>query len=360
MNFNLELPINPLSFGQVSTALLREMYARDLKPNLFTIGNTDLSSQVITTDFDAWLRNCAEKALKSYKRSYPTLKLWHFNGSHYRLSDKQSLLTFFECDNPTEIELNICRNSDNLILTSKTAVETFKEFGIEHCHYVPLGFDHWNFQPVENKIKDRVVWFLGGKLEITRKRTLKVLQNWVKKYGNNRDHFLHCAIYNPFLKPEDQQNIILQALGNKRYWNVQFFPFLKTNSEYNSLLNASHIVLGLSGSEGFDLPVFTSVALGKHCLALKAHVYTDYLNDKSAVFINPSSKIPVYDGIFFQQGAPFNQGNVFDWDEDDFAAGCDTVLKRFTDNPVNVEGLKLQNDFTYSNTVDKLLSIINQ
>ena len=45
-DFSLELPVNSVSFGQVSVALLREFHARGLQPCLFPIGdNIDLNCQ---------------------------------------------------------------------------------------------------------------------------------------------------------------------------------------------------------------------------------------------------------------------------------------------------------------------------
>jgi len=100
------------------------------------------------------------------------------------------------------------------------------------------------------------------------------------------------------------------------------------------------------------------VALGKHCLGLNAHAYKDWMTENNATLINPSSKIPCYDNMFFKQGSDFNQGNIFDWNEEDFLNGLDLVVNKFKNNPINTEGLKLQEEFTYTKMVDKILEIM--
>ena len=45
-DFSLHLPINSVSFGQVSVALLREFHARGLQPSIFPISDQyDLAAQ---------------------------------------------------------------------------------------------------------------------------------------------------------------------------------------------------------------------------------------------------------------------------------------------------------------------------
>ena len=133
---------------------------------------------------------------------------------------------------------------------------------------------------------------------------------------------------------------------------------MKTNAEYNDFLNSANIVIGMSGGEGWGLPEFQSVALGKHAVMLNAHAYKDWANRVNSVMIDPLSKIEVYDDLFFKKGQPFNQGKIFDFNEDDFIEGCEEAIKRVKSNPVNEEGKKLQTKFSYENTVDELLKLI--
>ena len=114
----------------------------------------------------------------------------------------------------------------------------------------------------------------------------------------------------------------------------------------------------MSGGEGWSLPEFHSVALGKHAVLMNAHVYKDWANNENSVLVNPSGKTEVYDNMFFQKGGDYNQGNIFDFNEDEFICACEEAIKRTEENRINEHGLKLQEQFTYSNTLDKLLELV--
>ena len=110
MNINLELPINGLSFGQVSFGLLKEFFNRKFLPNLFPIGQVDLQAYDIDKPFFDWLQFCCQKAHANFSRKFPTIRLWHLIESERRLSDKTILWTFHETDTLTKTEKNIIRN----------------------------------------------------------------------------------------------------------------------------------------------------------------------------------------------------------------------------------------------------------
>jgi len=121
MEFALHLPLNGVSFGQVSTALLREFHERGVQPSLFPIGQIDLNSQDdISSDFNSWIQNCVRKAFEYHDRNTPVFKLWHLNqDSLTSFSKDQTLFTFYELDHPTTIEMNIARNQKKLLVSSR-------------------------------------------------------------------------------------------------------------------------------------------------------------------------------------------------------------------------------------------------
>ena len=355
----LHLPINGVSFGQVSTALLREYYQKGVQPFIFTIGQVDLNSQEADKDFTKWIESCIKKSFEEYKRSTPILKLWHLN--HESLSSyskSQTLFTFYELDHPTTYEVNIAKNQSNIIVSSNHAKEIFEAVGLTNCHYVPLGFDKNNFKVKDQQyLEGKIVFNLTGKLE-KRKHHKEVIQAWVKKYGNNKDYVLQCAITNPFMKEEDFKSRLSHILDGKSYFNLNFLGSMQKNVLYNDFLNSSNIVIGMSGGEGWGLPEFQSTALGKHAVILDAPGYQEWANEKNAVMIKPNGKEEAADGIFFNKGGAFNQGNIFTFNEDEFIAGCEQAVERYKSSPVNTEGLKLQDEFTYEKTVKSITDIM--
>jgi hypothetical protein len=353
------LPLNSTSLGQVSLCILRELYKKNLDINLFPIGGVDLSSQDQDQKFFEWVQKSISTAQKEHSRKDPIFKLWHLMGSLESFSDKQILLTFYEVDSPTSTELNIIKNNSKVLLSSNYGVSIFQNFGVNNVEFIPLGFDNIHFKQIQNDRKKEGIHFgLFGKLEPQRKRHLKTLQLWAKKYGNQHGYFLNCALFNPFMDPNMQSQIIGQALGNQKYWNINFLGYMQSNSMYNDLLNNTDIVLAMSGGEGWGLPEFQCVAMGKHCVGLNAHAYKDWMTEENSVLVNPNDKIPVYDNFFFKQGTDFNQGSIFDWKEEDFFNGLDKVVTKFKTSPENKSGLKLQTDFSYEKMVNNILNIM--
>jgi glycosyltransferase involved in cell wall biosynthesis len=357
----LNLPINSVSFGQVSIGLLREAYSRGGEDHFVLPLNAqvDLESQPPDKDFEEWILRKAEALSKSkgYSRDDTSVKLWHLNPDSLSFpTNKRHLISFYELDSPTNMELNVVKNCDKVFFTSEYSCEVFRSKGCDNVEYLPLFFDSYNFKQTNKTYyeDDRITFNLVGKLE-KRKHHIKMIRAWVKKFGNNKKFFLNCSVYNHFLSQEENNNGIAQALDNEKPFNTNFLPWMKENSVYNDFLNSSDITLAMSGGEGWGLPEFHSVAMGSHAVVLNCNGYKSWANEKNSVLVEPEGKLPAHDGRFFLDGANVNQGNIFDWNEDKFIAACEEAVKRVEKNKLNEEGLKLQEDFKVSTTFDKIL-----
>jgi hypothetical protein len=361
-SFCLNVPFNATSLGSVSFAITREIYKRGLSPCIFPIGNgVDLNAQTPDNDFFMWLQSCVNKSIKYHKRNNISFKLWHLNNSLDSFSKKQALYFFHETTDPTEAEINAINNQEVSFTSSKFTADTFTEYDAKNVIYAPLGFDNYHFKKITNKDylgNDVIVFGLQGKME-SRKNTLRIIKLWAQKYGNNPKFRLDCLVFNPFLPPEQQEQMLIQALEGKRYFNIKFFPWLQKNTEVNDFLNHLDIDLtGLSGMEGFNLPAFNTLCLGKQGVFLNAHVHKDYANSENAILVQPTKQRQAVDGVFFGQGQPFNQGSWFDAEDEAFIAGMEAaVLKAKQPNPA---GEKLKDIFTYSRLTDTILENIQK
>ena len=202
-------------------------------------------------------------------KDVPTLKMWHIINGEQRITRAQYLYTFYELDSPTATEKNLVNLQDHTFFSSSHAESCFKKLGCEQISSVPIGFDDDFHETGKVYHKNKVHFVLMGKFE-KRKHTAKIIQLWAKKYGNNNDFQLTCAVTNPFFKPEEMNQLIAQTLQGKRFFNINFLPFLNTNSEVNELMNSADIDLtGLSGAEGWNLPSFNMTCLGKWSFVLK-------------------------------------------------------------------------------------------
>lgn len=354
-DFAIDVALNNLSFGQTSVAILREAYTRGLTPNVFAMnGVVDISAQKPDDKFNQWLGHCINKAQKEHSRKNTSVRLWHIQGSLNSYSDTDSrLITFYECNDPTSTEINVLRNQSKVYVTNRYTQSIFQRVGV-NAEYLPLGFDAHNFGVLEKRpgVEGAITTLLLAKLE-HRKHTLRQLSLWAKKYGNQKEYRLNAAIFNPFLPPERQQQMIVQALEGKQYWNINFLPFMGTNAEYNAYLQSGQIVLACSGSEGFGLGEFHAAAMGAWPVALAAHAYKDHFSESNAVMIQPNGMVPVYDEVHFAQGQPFNQGSIFTFSDEAWYAGVEEAHKRAAIG-LNSAGFTLQKQ-TYSQAVDILL-----
>jgi hypothetical protein len=160
------LPVNSVSFGQASTAILREVFKRGLAPNLFPIGQIDLSTQKTDEDFNRRLSAAIETAPRAHSRDDAVIRLWHLSGSLESYSRRDSrLITFFELDGLTPTETNILRQQDKVYVTSSFTQRVFEDHGIQST-YLPLGFDSHNFHQLEKRpLQDGITTFcMGGNL----------------------------------------------------------------------------------------------------------------------------------------------------------------------------------------------------
>lgn len=352
-------PVNKLSFGNVSYNLLKEMYKREMSVVYFPIGEAiDFSSfDKASEDFKNWVNLSAKDRLSNINRDLPCLKMWHLSGSESRLSCNHVLYTFYELDSPTRSEISIANLQSKTVFSSNHANSLFKRAGCENTCSIPIGFDDDFHKTNKEYLKDSIHFVLMGKFE-KRKHTQKIIKLWAKKFGNDNRYQLSCCVTNPFFKPEQMDQIIHNLLGGNRYSNINFLPYLNTNSEVNELLNSADIDLtGLSGAEGWNLPAFNATCLGKWSLVLNCTSHKDWANKSNSFLVEPSHKEPAEDGVFFRPGQDFNQGNIYGFEEDDVISKMEEAVKKCKEN--NSEGEKLKDQFNYSKTLDAVLELFN-
>ena len=359
MRLLVNAPINGLSFGNVSVNILRELFKKNIDLVFFPIGDkAEMDAyDKIDPDFVKYLQSATNDRYSKISKDIPSLKLWHIFGSETRYSKNQSLFTFHEVSEVTNIEKNLLKLQDNIFVSSNYTKNIFNLNGLDNVTHVPLGFDN-DFQ-ITNKtyLQDKIHFGILGKFE-NRKNTARIIKSWLKLFGNKPEYQLSCAITNPFLDKARFQNELLKVLEGKNYNNLNFVPYMQTNSEVNDYLNSIDIDLGgLSGAEGWNLPSFNATALGKWSVVINATAHKDWATKDNSILIEPSSLKDCYDDVFFKKGQSFNQGQFFDISDQEMD---DAILKSLsyakTPNP---EGLKLQKQFTYENTVETILCAIS-
>lgn len=354
----LKAAFNSLSFGNVSYNIARELYKKEISASIFPISNNfDFSAfDKMDNDFKSWIESSTNSRLTSIKKDTPCLTIWHINGSEESIGSRNTLYSFYELDSPTLTEKNLVDMQENTIFSSSSAKESFELVGCENVHNVPLGFDCDLFETNKEYLKDKIHYGIMGKWE-KRKHTGKIIKAWAKKYGNNSDYHLTCCVINPFFKPEQMNQIVSQTLEGKQYSNITFLNRLATNSEVNEYYNAIDFDLsGLSGAEGWNLPAFNSTCLGKWSFVLNSSSHKDWANSSNSILIEPSATESSEDGVFFKSGIPFNQGEISCFDTDELISKMEESEKKYSKK--NLEGVKLKEVFSYENTLNSILKIM--
>jgi len=357
---NFECPVNNLSFGNVSYNLLLAFTKIGVDFDFCPIGDKlDFSAFNKSTDeFRNLITQKAQNFGKTYSRKNPTLKLWHIQGSQASIGVANNLFTFFELDSLTPHEVNLLNQQASIFVSSEEAKQVMIDFGVKtKITYCPLGYDTEHFYATGKKYLDPKITVFGinAKYEEIRKSHRQVIQGWIKKYKNNSSYRLHLHIWNSFFSPEQNQQVAASLVGNEQIDNLSFFPYTRTLGELNDAFNAMDVIIDGSGGEGWSLGSFHACGLGKHSLVHNCSAMKGWANAENSTLIESSGKRDVADGIFFHKGAPFNQGNIYTFTDEDYFKGLDEVVAKSRANKVNTPGLKLREDFTWEKTAKIIL-----
>lgn len=361
--FNVEMAINGLSLGQVGYGILNSVFKQGIVPNIFPkMGQVDMSVyDHASLDYRQKLQIGLNKAFSNYKKDIPFLNIWHLNMAWLKISEPSYLLTFHELDQITEAEKNILNSYNGVFVASQYTKSVFENGGVNvPVIFTPLGVDP--AQTFDTKrpylAGEATVWTIIGKFE-NRKRTKKSIQGWIKLYGGNPLHRLHLFVTNPFFKQNQMNDLFADVFNNQLApSNVILYGHQPKNSLINDALNCTNIIIDMSGGEGLSLPSLNALALGKHGVIHNCTAMKDWATPENATLVEPSSVTPVYDGVFFQPGQPFNQGNIYDWEEKDYLEALQTAYSRFLLSKDNIAGKDLANKYNYDVGADIILKTI--
>ncbi len=363
MKLKLDAPYNSLSFGQITYGITKELFARNTDLLIYPkMGQVDLAAfDTISEPFKHKFQYATQNGFKQFDPNIPSLQIWHINGAQYKLSRRNFLLTFHETSQITEEEKNILNSFDKIFVTSTYSKNIMENYGVTvPIIYTPMGTDVEQYHKLNKKYYDDPItcWGIIGKAE-NRKKTKQAIQGWCSQFAGNPAHRLHLFVQNPFLT--DKMNAIYADIfeGKPQPPNVIINGFQQQNSLINDAINSFDIIIDMSGAEALSLPSLIAVSLGKHAVVHNCTAMKDWANAENSVLVESSGMEPVYDGIFFQPGQPFSQGNIYTWDQKDYAAALQTALSRVKANKVNEAGKLLADKYSFKNGVDIILKEIN-
>ena len=120
MKLLLDAPVNDLSFGNVTLNLIKEFKKKNVELGIFpTRGVVNVSSFDLDREILSYIEDGINNRYSFLKQDIPALKLWHLDGAEERKASNQFLFTFYECSEPTDIEVAIANCQNKTIFSSQ-------------------------------------------------------------------------------------------------------------------------------------------------------------------------------------------------------------------------------------------------
>jgi|LULM01.1.fsa_nt_gb glycosyltransferase involved in cell wall biosynthesis len=346
---NLIAPINPLGYGVVGLNILKQAVSR-FDVSLFPISNISVSDQ---KDLEI-----VEKAIYTGKQfegfvEAPSLKIWH----EFDLADRIGCGTsfafpFFEINKFDQRRINHLSSVDHIIIASKWAEEIIhNNIPSASTHVVPLGVNSSIFTDGPHQITDKCVFFNCGKWE-KRKGHDILLEIFKQAFPNEQDVELWMMCSNPFLPPKIHQEW-------ERYYKtdirVRLLDRVQGPVDVAKVMASTNCGIFPSRAEGWNLELLEMMSMGKHVIATNYSAHTEFCNNKNCSLIDITNLENIDDDVFFKD----SMGEWASLDQSSINQSIEHMRSFYhqwkLDHSIsNKEGIKTANEFSWTNTIDKL------
>lgn len=352
MNLNCYFPINQLGYGQVGINILKELLKLNVNASLFPIGGIQ-----VTTQEDAnYIQQSIENA-KFFDYNSPSIKIWHEHSHGERIGKGKSYAwPIFEKNKFEPAIIHHLSSVDEIIVPSKWAYEIIKENNINKpTHVIPFGVNTSIFNPIGYEKKTNKFVFLNiGKWEL-RKLHCSMKDIFLDIFENNNEVELWLLPDNPFLDKTQTEE------WESFYSHPQIKIIHHVNTQYDiaNIIQQCNCYLALSKSEGWNMPLIQSLAMGKYVIATYYSGQTEYLNKDNALLIDIDEFEEAWDGRFF-----FGNGTWASIQEKQIQQIKSYMLQIYNKWKNNKElfnqaGVETAQKFSWKNTAKKLIEIIN-
>jgi glycosyltransferase involved in cell wall biosynthesis len=348
---NLQTPINSLGYGVAGYNILKELYRRDSSVALYPIGQPDLDDDFITG---------AVNNMINLELDRPHVKIWHQHDLFQRVGrGKHFGFPIFELTEFDVRELTSMSHCDELLVCSEWAKEVVnKSVGLK-TSVVPLGVDTEIFYPSRLLNSEKTIFFNCGKWE--KRKGHDILGECFNKAFTKTDNVeLWMMCDNPFL-PEDKKNsweslYKTSGLSDK----IRLIPRQQHHQDVARLMNMVDCGVFPARAEGWNLELLEMMACGKHVIATNYSAHTEFCSPVNSRLVNTHNLETAFDGVFFDGTKGFWAELAKDQEDAIIEYMRDIhSLKQSGQLGINQNGLDTANQFTWKNTVDKLLEAVN-
>lgn len=349
MSINLISPINSLGYGYTGFHITEELIRQNINVSLFPISEIEPSLRTPA------ILNAVANA-EFFNFSAPCVRIWHqFDMAQFVGRGPHIGFPIFELDTFTDREKHHLKSCDYLFVCSEWAKETCVINGLDRNRIVviPLGVDTSIFNTSESR-NPKTVFFNIGKWE-KRKGHDVLIKAFKKAFGNSSDVILLMCCSNPFLTGSEEAKWC--SLYNSP--NIRIIPRLPSQVEVAALIKSADCGVFPSRAEGWNLEALETLSCGKHLIITDATAHTEFCNSQNAKLISAPEVELAFDGKWFN-----GQGNWHKVENEQVDQMADYMLaihklKQSSQLGINEEGRQTAEQYTWTNTVNKIWGHIN-
>jgi len=360
VNLNLTAAVGiHTSYQIASRNILNSLTARGYDVNLVPIGELSGYSE----DGSAISKGLYNQDY--FDRNAPSLKIWHEYDQWGHVGKGLRIgYVFFELDRFPQNTIRSLKSLDGIFVASEWARQVILSNEIKVPTYVvPLGTDRSIFNEEVSLLipKGKTLRFINvGKFE-HRKGHQELIECFNKAFSRNDDVELLLCWNNPFVSPEDFNQLKLQVestpLGNK----IKFLPRVGHPSELSQIMASCDCLVSPSRSEGWNLPMMDALSMGMDVIATNYSAPTEYLTDKNSLLIEPTGLEIADDGVWFKSG-------IGSWmsfgapQKEQLISHMRTIHQKKKNNllGVNMNGVMTGKRFSWGNTVSRITESLKE
>ena len=350
---NLFAPINSLGYGVVGLNLLKVLSQKlDVALSLIGATNTPETNVQIVQD------SINKFHLFDGYNNAPCLKVWHEFALAERVGNGPYFaFPFFEINVLDQKRINHLSSMDGIIVASEWAKDIIVNSAkiSTPVFVVPVGVDTDIFKHGPHTVTDKCVLLNCGKWE-KRKGHDVLLEIFKQAFPNEQDVELWMMCSNPFLPPKSHQEW-------ERYYKtdtrVRLLNRVQGQEDVAKVMESTNCGIFPSRAEGWNLELLEMMSMGKHVIATDYSAHTEFCNNQNCSLIDITNLEPAEDEMFFKEGI----GEWASLDDNCINQGVEHMRSFYrkwkSDNSiVNEEGVKTANEFSWTNTIDKLEEFI--
>ncbi len=374
MQINLMTPINQLGYGVAGLNIFKEL-RKQADVSLFPIGEP----QVVNEE-DANAVRSGMSIAKFYNSNAPCIKIWHQNQMAERIGSGKFIgFPIFELDTFSDLEKHHLQSCDELMVCSQWArkVVIGNNFGYYKAdgrpklppktHVVPLGVDLELFPPAP-VANDKTIFFNCGKWE-KRKGHDVLIECFNRAFREDDNVELWMMCDNPFIGDSNEKWRSLyktSPLGSK----IKIIPRQHSQQDVYNIMSRTDCGVFPARAEGWNLEALEMLACGKNIITTDYSAHQEFCNKDNSFLIDINEKEMAHDGVFFdgmvgkwaslgdkQKEQLVEHMRMVHNTKQQYVNGWDTQMREFSS--LNHEGIKTAQQFTWKNTANKIMEILN-